>query len=77
MDAVSISVVPEERAGMATGIFITTRVTGEAIVLAAAGMPATLAQSGWRNSRGPASLLEQVASSPAAISPGPRFSSPA
>lgn len=37
MDDLSVSVVPKERAGMATGIFTTTRVAGEAIALAAAG----------------------------------------
>ena len=34
MDGLSISVVPKERAGMATGIFGTTRVAGEGISLA-------------------------------------------
>lgn len=34
MDGLSISVVPKERAGMATGIFNTTRVAGEGIALA-------------------------------------------
>lgn len=34
MDGLSISVVPKERAGMATGIFSTTRVAGEGIALA-------------------------------------------
>ncbi|MBB3227833.1 MFS family permease [Luteibacter sp. Sphag1AF] len=34
MDALSITVVPRERAGMATGIFSTTRVAGEGIALA-------------------------------------------
>jgi MFS family permease len=34
MDGLSISVVPRERAGMATGIFSTARVAGEAIALA-------------------------------------------
>ncbi len=34
MDGLSISVVPKERAGMATGIFSTTRVAGESIALA-------------------------------------------
>lgn len=36
MDGLSISVVPKERAGMATGIFNTTRVAGEGIALAIA-----------------------------------------
>jgi len=34
MDGLSVSVVPKERAGMATGIFNTTRVAGEGIALA-------------------------------------------
>lgn len=37
MDDLSISVVPKERAGMATGIFSTMRLAGEAIALAAVG----------------------------------------
>ena len=35
MDGLAISVVPKERAGMATGIFSTTRVAGEGLALAA------------------------------------------
>lgn len=35
MDGLAVSVVPKERAGMATGIFSTTRVAGEGIALAA------------------------------------------
>src|SRR5262249_18388150 len=35
MDGLSVSVVPKERAGMATGIFSTTRVAGEGNALAA------------------------------------------
>ncbi len=34
MDGLSVSVVPTERAGMATGIFSTTRVAGEGVALA-------------------------------------------
>ncbi len=34
MDGLAVSVVPKERAGMATGIFSTTRVAGEGIALA-------------------------------------------
>ena len=34
MDGLSVSVVPKERAGMAAGIFSTTRVAGEGIALA-------------------------------------------
>jgi MFS family permease len=36
MDGLSVSVVPKERAGMAAGIFSTSRVAGEGITLAAA-----------------------------------------
>lgn len=47
MDGLSISVVPKERAGMATGIFSTTRVAGEGIALAAVGaLLASLVQAG-------------------------------
>ncbi|MFT8421778.1 MAG: MFS transporter [Gluconacetobacter sp.] len=42
MDGLSVSVVPTERAGMATGIFSTTRVAGEGIALAI--VTATLAE---------------------------------
>ncbi|MBN3760590.1 MFS transporter [Burkholderia sp. Ac-20365] len=46
MDGLSVSVVPKERAGMAAGIFSTTRVAGEGIALAiATAMLAALAQS--------------------------------
>jgi Na+/melibiose symporter-like transporter len=37
MDDLAVSVVPKERAGMATGFFTTTRVAGEAIAMAAVG----------------------------------------
>jgi hypothetical protein len=37
MDGLSVSVVPKERAGMATGIFSTTRVAGEGLALAMVG----------------------------------------
>lgn len=37
MDGLSVSVVPTERAGMATGIFNTTRVAGEGVALAITG----------------------------------------
>ncbi|HKT62194.1 MAG TPA: MFS transporter, partial [Burkholderia sp.] len=46
MDGLSVSVVPKERAGMATGIFSTTRVAGEGIALAIVGaVLATLAHA--------------------------------
>jgi sugar phosphate permease len=37
MDGLAVSVVPKERAGMATGIFSTTRVAGEGVALAVVG----------------------------------------
>ncbi|NML31336.1 MFS transporter [Paraburkholderia antibiotica] len=49
MDGLSVSVVPKSRAGMATGIFSTTRVAGEGIALAVVGaMLAALAQGRLR-----------------------------
>ncbi|BDI30210.1 MFS transporter [Capsulimonas corticalis] len=46
MDGLSISVVPRERAGMATGIFSTTRIAGEAVMIAlVAALMATLTQA--------------------------------
>jgi MFS family permease len=46
MDGLSVSVVPKERAGMAAGIFSTTRVAGEGIALAiATALLAALAQT--------------------------------
>lgn len=46
MDGLAVSVVPPERAGMATGIFSTVRVAGEGVALAVvgAGLVALLAQ---------------------------------
>jgi MFS family permease len=41
MDDLAVSVVPKERAGMATGFFTTTRVAGEAIAMAAVGTALT------------------------------------
>ncbi|WP_132979755.1 MFS transporter [Pigmentiphaga sp. D-2] len=47
MDDLSVSVVPKERAGMATGIFSTMRLAGEAVALAAAAaLLLALMQSG-------------------------------
>jgi MFS family permease len=47
MDGLSVSVVPKERAGMATGIFSTTRVAGEGIAIAIVGaLLAALIQGG-------------------------------
>ena len=53
MDDLSVSVVPRERAGMATGIFSTMRVAGEALAIAAAGaLVVALGQSGLHGSAG-------------------------
>ncbi|MBR8042955.1 MFS transporter [Burkholderia cenocepacia] len=53
MDGLSVSVVPKERAGMATGIFSTTRVAGEGIALAIVGaVLAALAQAGLAHAAG-------------------------
>ena len=51
MDGMAVSVVPRERAGMAAGIFSTTRVAGEGIALAIVGaVLATLIQHGLAHS---------------------------
>lgn len=42
MDGLAVSVVPKERAGMATGIFSTTRVAGEGVAIAIVGALLTL-----------------------------------
>ncbi len=55
MDALAVSVVPKERAGMAAGIFSTTRVAGEGIALAVVGaILAGLSRSGLGSILGPA-----------------------
>lgn len=47
MDGLAVSVVPKERAGMATGIFSTTRVAGEGVALAiVTAVLSALTQSG-------------------------------
>jgi sugar phosphate permease len=49
MDGLAVSVVPKERAGMAAGIFNTTRVAGEGIALAVvAALLASMTASGLR-----------------------------
>ncbi|PYE44068.1 MFS transporter [Rhizobium sp. PP-F2F-G20b] len=67
MDGLAVSVVPKERAGMATGIFSTTRVAGEGVALAVvsavlsmlvadglkgSAMPSTIATSAQRLAAG-------------------------
>lgn len=64
MDGLAVSVVPRERAGMATGIFSTTRVAGEGIALAIVGaMLAGLAESRLHGLHvaGPAAALPEAA----------------
>lgn len=57
MDGLAVSVVPKERAGMATGVFNTTRVAGESIALAVvAAMLAAFAETGLRDATAGASL---------------------
>lgn len=69
MDGLSVSVVPKDRAGMATGIFSTTRVAGEGIALAiVTAVLAALTQSRLsqlltdENARAGASICEASAS---------------
>lgn len=58
MDGLSMSVVPRERAGMATGIFSTTRVAGEGIALALVGaLMAGLVQVALPGAQSAAQLL--------------------
>jgi MFS family permease len=60
MDGLAVSVVPKERAGMAMGIFSTTRVAGEGVALAVvAAMLAGLVQSRLRDV-GPADLAHAL-----------------
>lgn len=59
MDGLSVSVVPKSRAGMATGIFSTTRVAGEGIALAIVGaVLAALAHAGLRQALGAAGTTD-------------------
>ncbi|MBW8727836.1 MAG: MFS transporter [Inquilinus limosus] len=54
MDALAVSVVPKERAGMAAGIFSTTRVAGEGIALAVVGAILAGFARSWLAGVGPA-----------------------
>jgi len=57
MDGMAVSVVPKERAGMAAGIFSTTRVAGEGIALAVVGaVLAMLIQLGLGHANAPSAL---------------------
>ncbi|MGU7769518.1 MFS transporter [Burkholderia sp. MR1-5-21] len=71
MDGLSVSVVPKERAGMATGIFSTTRVAGEGIALAIAGaVLAALAQAGLRAASAPGATPDALAGAAARLATG-------
>ncbi|MCW0134155.1 MFS transporter, partial [Burkholderia pseudomallei] len=71
MDGLSVSVVPKERAGMATGIFSTTRVAGEGIALAIAGaVLAALAQTGLRQAAGAAGTPDATLRAAARLATG-------
>ncbi|SMG55673.1 Major Facilitator Superfamily protein [Paraburkholderia susongensis] len=65
MDGLSVSVVPKSRAGMATGIFSTTRVAGEGVALAVvSALLAALAQGNLHAAApaaAPAALAEAAA----------------
>lgn len=63
MDGLAVSVVPKERAGMATGIFSTTRVAGEGLALAivAAALSALVANQLVQRSAVPAEVAAAVA----------------
>jgi hypothetical protein len=71
MDGLSVSVVPKERAGMATGIFSTTRVAGEGIALAIAGaVLAALARSGLGQAAGAAGTPDATLRAAARLATG-------
>lgn len=71
MDGLSVSVVPKERAGMATGIFSTTRVAGEGIALAIVGaVLAGLARTGLMQAAGAAGTPEATLRAAARLATG-------
>jgi MFS family permease len=62
MDGLAVSVVPVERAGMATGIFGTTRVAGEGIALAiVSAVLAALTQAALRDTAGGSEIARAAA----------------
>lgn len=66
MDGLSVSVVPKERAGMATGIFSTTRVAGEGVSLAIVGaILSALTQTALTANFAGSAISVQAVSSPA------------
>jgi MFS family permease len=71
MDGLSVSVVPKERAGMATGIFSTTRVAGECIALATvSAILAALTQARVLSTLRPHALPGDVAEAAARLAAG-------
>jgi hypothetical protein len=71
MDGLSVSVVPKERAGMATGIFSTTRVAGECIALATvSAILAALTQARVQSTLRPHALSGDVAEAAARLAAG-------
>jgi len=61
MDDLAVSVVPKERAGMATGIFATMRVAGEAIAIAiTSAILLALSQAGLRDRLGAAATQDEI-----------------
>lgn len=71
MDGLSVSVVPKERAGMATGIFSTTRVAGEGIALAIVGaLLAGLARTGLTQAAGAAGMPDATLHAAARLATG-------
>lgn len=70
MDGLSVSVVPKSRAGMATGIFSTTRVAGEGVALAvASALLAALTQDRLR-AMAPGTAPDQLAEAAARLATG-------
>jgi MFS family permease len=61
MDGLAVSVVPTERAGMATGIFSTTRVAGEGIALAAVSAMLSALTSSYLSAKDTVSMSGTVA----------------
>ena len=61
MDGLAVSVVPKERAGMATGIFSTTRVAGEGVALAVVGAILSMLIAGGLDANAPPAAIATAA----------------
>ncbi|WP_156383093.1 hypothetical protein [Rhizobium sp. Root483D2] len=61
MDGPAVSVVPKERAGMATGIFSTTRVAGEGVALAVVGAILSMLIAGRLDANAPPAAIATAA----------------